>query len=109
MSKQKPKRRTQIIQLRRLHAFYLRIPRAIEPRVLAIQHKHFPRRTTIAPTHLSRFAQQKSAALLPVNAHTVKTLGKSSPQRMKAVVVLVHALGKLLRGISAQSSLRQEE
>src|ERR1700759_2771031 len=109
MTKQKPPRRAQIIQLSRGDSFYLRISRRIEPRILAIQHKHLARRIAIAPTHLSRFAQQQSATLLPVNAHTVKTLGKSSPQRMKAVVVLVHPLRQLLCGIGAPPSSWKEQ
>jgi len=39
----------------------------------------------------------------------VETLGKGSPQRMKAVVILVDALRQLLRGICAQPSARKQQ
>ena len=59
--------------------------------------------------HLSRFTQQQRAALFPIDPHPVKAFGKGSPQRMKAVVVLVHPLRQLLRGIGTQSCSREQK
>ena len=58
--------------------------------------------------HLSRFAQQQGAALFAVDAHSVKALGEVSAQGMETVVVLVHALRHLLRGIGAQRCSRKQ-
>ncbi len=80
------------------HALHLRIPRGIEPGILAIEQKNLARRIGVAPVHLPWFAQQQRAALFPVDAHSVKAFGEGDPQGMQAVVVLVHPLRQLLRG-----------
>ena len=88
---------------------YLGIPGGIEPGILAVQQKNLARRIGIAPMHLSRFAQQQSAALFAVDAHSAKAFGKGGAQGMQAVVVLVHALRHLLRGVGWAPSCWQQQ
>ena len=109
VAEQKAQRRTQIVHLRGGHTLHLGIPGGIEPGILAVQQKNLPRRIAIAPMHLSRFTQQQSAALFAVDAHSVKALGEGGAQRMETVVVLVHALRQLLRGIGAPRWSRKRD
>ena len=66
------------------------------------------RRIAIAPMHLSRFAQQQSAALFAVDAHPTKAFAELGAQGTQAVVILVHALRQLLSGVGTPRCSRKQ-
>jgi len=97
VAQQETQWRAQVVELLGLHALHLRLSRRVEPGVFAVEQEDLARRRRIIPSHAAGLEQQQIPAFGAMHSQAFVALGKARLERMKLVVMAVHALGEVVR------------